>query len=84
MGFRLLSSDGCSHGFQNGFLKVSTVDVVVSVELISLEFPRLTPTGDGAPCNVVPTLFLEDSLNVMRLQDLLFGLHGSFLTKYVD
>ena len=83
MGFRLLSPDCCSHRFQNGFLKVSTVDVVVSVELVSLELSRLTPTGDGAPCNVVPTLFLEDSLNVMGLQDLLFGFHGSFLTKCV-
>ena len=84
MGFRLLSSDGCPHGFQNGFLKVCSVDVIMPVELISLELTRLTPTGDGAPCNVVPTLFLEDSLNVMGLQYLLFGLHGSFLTKYVD
>ena len=49
MGFRLLSSDGCPHGFKDGFLKVSTVDVVVSVELVSLELTRLTPTGDGAP-----------------------------------
>ena len=84
MGFRLLRPDGCSHGFQNGFLEVCSVDVIMPIELVSLELTRLTPTGDGAPCNVVPTLFLEDSLNVMGLQDLLFGLHGSFLTKYVD
>ena len=84
MGFRLLRSDGCPHGFQNSFLKVSTVDVIMPVELVSLELPGLTPTGDSAPCNVVPTLFLEDSLYIMGLQDLLFGLHGSFLTKYVD
>jgi len=83
MGFTLLRPDCCSHGFKDGFLKVSTVDVVVSVELVGLELTRLTPTGDGAPCNVVPTLFLEDSLNVMGLQYLLFGLHGSFLTKCV-
>ena len=83
MGFRLLSSDSCPHGFQNGFLEVCSVDVIMPIELVSLEFSRLTPTGDGAPCNVVPTLLLEDSFNVMGLQDLLFGLHSSFLTKCV-
>ena len=82
MGFRLLRSDGCPHGFKNGFLKVCSVDVIMPVELVSLEFPRLTPTGDGTPCDVVPTLFLEDSLNVMGLQDLLFGLHGPYHSAF--
>ena len=63
--------------------KCALLMLIMSVELVSLELTRLTPTGDGAPCNVVPTLFLEDSLNVMGLQDLLFGLHG-FLSPSVS
>ena len=82
MGFRLLISDSCSQRFQNGFLEVCSVDVIIPVELVSLKLTRLTPTGDGAPCDVVPTLFFEDSFNVKGLQDLLFGLHG-FLSHQV-
>jgi hypothetical protein len=71
----LLSPYCCLHGFQDGFLEVSTVDVILSVEFSSLKLTVLTPPCDGGSDDGIPPLCLEDTDDIVGLEYLLFGYH---------
>jgi hypothetical protein len=79
----LLSPYGCSHGFQDGFLEVCSVDVVLSVELGCLQFPILTPACDSGSDDGIPPLCLEDADDIVRLEYLFLGYHGFLSTRCV-
>ena len=83
MGFTLLSPYGCSHGFQDGFLKVCSVDVVLPVEFSSLKLTVLTPTCDSGSNDGIPPLCLEDTDHIMGLEYLFLGYHGFLSTRCV-